>query len=161
MGAGSSGSIRKVAALGDRLLLDQFASVEEIGERIALFRAEVEAHGRKFDPMSVGVTRSLNVVATEEERERAMQARIAGRRRIDRLATRPDGHDAKAPTDAELRESPLYGTPDVIAGKLEALRDAGAEYVLLNSAGGLRSLRHFARDIMPAFSGRPSVPAAT
>ena len=30
-------------------------AVEEIGERIALFRAEVEARGGVFDPMSVGV----------------------------------------------------------------------------------------------------------
>src|SRR5262245_23886053 len=138
MGAGSAGSIRAVAALGDRLLLDQFASIGESGERLAPFRAEVDAHGRTFEPMSGGVTRSLNVVATDEELERAMQARIAGRRRIDRLANRPDGRDAKAPTDAELRASPLYGTPDVIAGKLEARSDAGAAYVLPNSARGLR-----------------------
>ena len=52
---------RGCAARGDSLLLDQFACVEEIGERIALFRAEVEARGRMFDPMSVGVTRSINV----------------------------------------------------------------------------------------------------
>src|SRR5437773_7715445 len=50
MGAGSPESIKKVAALGYNLLLDQHASVEEIGERIALYRAEVEARGRVFDP---------------------------------------------------------------------------------------------------------------
>jgi len=55
----------------------------------------------------------------------------------------------------------LYGTPDVIADKLQALRDVGVEYTLLNSAsGGLRSLRRFAHEIMPAFSGSP-VPAVT
>ena len=152
MGAGSPASIKKVAALGDRLLLDQFASVEEIGERIALYRADVEAQGRVFDPMSVGVTRSINVVSSNEDLERAMEARIAGRRRIDRLANRPDDPHAKVLTDAELRASALYGAPDAIAAKVQALRDVGVEYLLVNSAGGLRSLRRFAHEVMPAFA---------
>jgi alkanesulfonate monooxygenase SsuD/methylene tetrahydromethanopterin reductase-like flavin-dependent oxidoreductase (luciferase family) len=161
MGAGSPASIRKVASFGDSLLLDQFASVEEIGQRIALFKAEVEARGRVFDPMSVGVTRSVNVIDTEDELERAMQARIAGRRRIDRLANRPGDVESRALPDAELRASALYGTPDVVAAKVQALRDVGAEYLLLNSAGGgLRALRRFAREIMPAFSGLPALPTA-
>jgi len=32
------------------LLLDQYASIEQIRERIAIFKAEVEARGRMFDP---------------------------------------------------------------------------------------------------------------
>ena len=152
MGAGSPGSIRQVAAYGDNLLLDQFASVDEVRERVAIYRAEGEARGRTFDPMSVGVTRSINVTSTGDDLERAMQARIAGRRRIDRLANRPDAAPARALTDDELRASALYGTPDAIAGQIEALREAGAAYVLLNSAGGLPTIRRFAKELMPAFT---------
>ena len=47
-----------------------------------------------------------------------------------------------------------------IAEKLQALRDVGAEYVLLNSAGGPASLRRFAREVMPAFAGEPTPRAA-
>ena len=47
------------------------------------------------------------------------------------------------------------GPPDAIAAKVQALRDVGVEYLLVNSAGGLRSLRRFADEIMPAFSGSP------
>ena len=47
----------------------------------------------------------------------------------------------------------LYGTPDEICAKLEALHKAGAEYVLLTIPGGKEQLRRFARDIMPAFAG--------
>jgi alkanesulfonate monooxygenase SsuD/methylene tetrahydromethanopterin reductase-like flavin-dependent oxidoreductase (luciferase family) len=164
MGAGSPESIRKVAALGHGLLLDQFASVEQIGERIAVYRAELEARGRDFDPMRVGVTRSVNVVDTAAELEAALDARLAGRRRIDRLAQRPDGQNrASALSYADTREAAeagaLYGTPDEIAAKLQALRDVGAEYVLLNSAGGLPSLRRFAREVMPAFAGAPALTA--
>jgi hypothetical protein len=54
--------------------------------------------------------------------------------------------------------SAMYGCPDEIVVRLEALRDAGAGYVLLNgggSGGGARgrdSLRRFAHDIMPLFA---------
>src|SRR5438477_10572377 len=110
MGAASPESIKKVAALGYNLLLDQHASVEEIGERIALYRAEVEARGRTSDPISVGVTRSINVVRTAEELERALEVRIAGRRRTARLALPPDGkHPSVVRTFADTREAAEAG----------------------------------------------------
>src|SRR5204863_267031 len=64
MGGGRPVSIKRVAEHGCNLLLDQFAPIEQIGERVALFKAECEARGRRFDPMSVAVTRSINVVTT-------------------------------------------------------------------------------------------------
>jgi alkanesulfonate monooxygenase SsuD/methylene tetrahydromethanopterin reductase-like flavin-dependent oxidoreductase (luciferase family) len=153
MGAGSPESIKKVAAQGYKLLLDQYASVAEIGERIALFRSEVERHGRTFDPMMVGVTRSINVVNTQAELEKAFETRIAARRRIDRLTFRPDGNNERRMiSDEAIGAGALYGTPEAIAVKLEALRAAGAAYVLLNSAGGPASLRRFAREVRPAFA---------
>src|SRR5206468_6660436 len=88
MGAGSPESIKKVADLGYRLLLDQFAPIDQIGERIALYKAEVEARGRRFDPMSVGVTRSINVSMTAAERQKALETRMAARRRVHDLAQR-------------------------------------------------------------------------
>ena len=156
MGAGSPASIRKVAALGYNLLLDQFALVEDVAEKIALYRSEVEARGRAWDPLSVGVTRSVNIVDTAAERERAVEARLAGRRRIDRLALGPDGQGrARDLTAADAEAGALYGTVDEVAAKIEALRAVGAEYLLLNSAGGLPTIRRVAREIMPAFAGAP------
>lgn len=153
MGAGSAESIKKVAAQGYKLLLDQYASFQEIRERIALFKSEVEKQGRTFDPMSVGVTRSINVVNTPAELQKAFENRIAARRRIDRLTIRPDGKNARRMmSDEAICAGALYGTPDAIAAKLEVLRDAGAEYVLLNSAGGPPSLRRFAHEVRPAFA---------
>src|SRR5437763_16878041 len=69
MGAGRPQSIKKVAALGYNLLLDQFAPIEQIGDRIALYKTEVEALGRRFDPMTVAVTRSVHVAMTAAERQ--------------------------------------------------------------------------------------------
>lgn len=160
MGAGSPESIKKVAAHGYNLLLDQFASIEQIGEYIALFKAEVEARGRTFDPMSVAVTRSVNVVRTAAEYEQALETRMAGRRRVARLAQHPEGKNTGSVRSYDdSRESAaagaLYGTPDQISDKLQALRNVGAEYVLLNSQGGLASLRHFSQEVLPAFVGEP------
>jgi alkanesulfonate monooxygenase SsuD/methylene tetrahydromethanopterin reductase-like flavin-dependent oxidoreductase (luciferase family) len=145
-----------VAAQGYNLLLGQFSPLEQVREGIALFKAEVEAHGRTFDPMSVAVARSLNVVWTAAEYEQAIETRMAGRRRTQRLAQRPNFTDTREAAEAGT----LYGTPDVISAKLQELRDAGAEYVLLNSPGGLPSLRCFAQEVMPAFSGPPLLQAA-
>jgi hypothetical protein len=36
----------------------------------------------------------------------------------------------------------------------------GAEYVLLNSAGGIASLRRFAQEVMPAFASEPVLQSA-
>ena len=164
MGAGSPASIKKVAALGYNLLLDQFCPIEEIGERIALYRSEVEARGRRFDPLSVGVTRSVNLVETAEELQRALEMRLAGRRRVDALAERPDGANRSnvgfsSDTLEAAAAGALYGNPDEIATKLQALRDVGAEYVLLASQNGLPTLRRFARELMPTFAGEPLLPA--
>jgi alkanesulfonate monooxygenase SsuD/methylene tetrahydromethanopterin reductase-like flavin-dependent oxidoreductase (luciferase family) len=97
------------------------------------------------------VARSLYVVDTAEEYEQAIATRMAGRRRTQRLAQRPRFADTREAAEAGT----LYGSPDEISAKLQALRDVGAEYVLLNSPGGLPSLRRFAHEILPAFAGPP------
>jgi alkanesulfonate monooxygenase SsuD/methylene tetrahydromethanopterin reductase-like flavin-dependent oxidoreductase (luciferase family) len=152
------------AQRGYNLLLDQFASVDQIGERIALYKATVQAQGRRFDPLSVGVTRSVRVVATAAEREKAIEARVAAHHRIGLLA-HPDGQNkgsfnSYANTHEVAEAGALYGTPGEIMVKLQALRDAGAEYVLLNTAGGMQSLRRFALEVMPAFSRESAIRAA-
>jgi len=164
MGAGHPESIARVAERGHNLLLDQFSPIETIGERIQIFKREVEKRGRRFDPMSVAVTRSVNVVMTPEEKQKAVEARMAARLRTEQLAQRPDGQNTAsimsyAMTPDASEESALYGTPDEIMAKLERLRELGAAYVLLNSAGGRKTLQRFAKEIMPAFnsSGGPEM----
>jgi alkanesulfonate monooxygenase SsuD/methylene tetrahydromethanopterin reductase-like flavin-dependent oxidoreductase (luciferase family) len=158
MGAGRPESIKKVAARGYNLLLDQFAAFEQTIDRFKLFKAEVQTLGRPFDPSTVAVARSVNVVMTAAEREKAVEARLAARRRTERLAQRPDGQNkasimSYASTLEAAEAGTLYGSPDEIAAKLQMLRDAGVEYVLLNSVGGLETLRRFAREVLPAFAG--------
>jgi alkanesulfonate monooxygenase SsuD/methylene tetrahydromethanopterin reductase-like flavin-dependent oxidoreductase (luciferase family) len=158
MGAGSPDSIRKVAERGYNLLLDQFASIEAIGERVARFKAEVEKHGRTFNPMQVGVARAFYVAKDEADKEAALERRLVAQRRLTAISQRPDGNNkasilAFSDTREASEESALYGTPDQIAVKLERLRELGVEYILLNGGGPARdNLRRFARELMPAFS---------
>ncbi len=172
MGAGSERSIRRVAAQGYHLLLGQYASPANVAANIAIYRSEVEARGRIFDPMQVAVTRAFFVCDTAAEREAAMERRLANRLRQLKLATTPDGTvhggpdratgDPKAVNEA----SAMYGNPDHIALRLDQLRAAGAGYVLINGGGsgggsrGRSSLRRFAREVMPHFADASAPRAA-
>jgi alkanesulfonate monooxygenase SsuD/methylene tetrahydromethanopterin reductase-like flavin-dependent oxidoreductase (luciferase family) len=58
---------------------------------------------------------------------------------------------------AENAESALFGTPDEIMRKLDALRQGGVEYVIINFGGSRENIRRFARDIMSAFADEPQL----
>lgn len=148
MGAGSPASIKQVAEKGLNMLLGQFDSLEQISQAIALFKAEVEARGRPFDPRRVAVARSVNIVDSKAGYEQAIETRMAARRRTQNLARRPNFRDTREAAEAGT----LYGAPDEVRAKLQALRDVGVEYVLLNSPSGLPTLRRFAKEVMPAFA---------
>ena len=174
MGAASEKSIKQVAARGFNLLLDQFALPEEIAERIALFKSEVEARGRRFDPMDVGVARAFYVAATGSDKEAALQRRLDARLRQLEVAKQPGASgdqgwrfkSSYAENAAVNEASAIYGAPEEIIDRLESLREAGAGYVLLNGGGsgggerGRESLRRFAREVMPALSDKPPLRVA-
>jgi alkanesulfonate monooxygenase SsuD/methylene tetrahydromethanopterin reductase-like flavin-dependent oxidoreductase (luciferase family) len=165
--AASEASIRKAAARGFNLILDQYASPAAIGERIALYRAEREAHGRGFHPMQVVVARQLYVAKDAADRDAALARQAEYTRRtvaVSRAPSRTGGSHVLAYADGAgtTEAHALYGTPDEICAKLEAVNKAGADYLALTIAGGVQQLRRFAREIMPAFSAppRPAVTAA-
>ncbi len=105
--------------------------------------------------MTVAVARSVNIVDTRDDYEKAMETRMAARRRTQNLAHRPNFRDTREAAEAGT----LYGTPDEVAEKLQGLKDSGVEYVLLNSPAGLPTLERFAKEVMPAFAGETAVPA--
>jgi alkanesulfonate monooxygenase SsuD/methylene tetrahydromethanopterin reductase-like flavin-dependent oxidoreductase (luciferase family) len=118
----------------------------------------VEALGRRFDPMDVGVARAFYVAKDAEDKRKAVEARLANQRRMTELAAAPGAvKSSMLSFDYTLdaaEESAMYGTPDEIAAKLDRLRAAGIEHVLLNGAGGaVANLRRFAHEVMPAYSG--------
>ena len=155
MGAGSPRSITQVADYGFDMLLGQYDSFETIVEEVNLFKSLVEAKGETFDPMRVGVARSVNIVDTKAEYDAAIDARMAGRRRTQNLAQRPDFEDTRE--IAEL--GTIYGTPAQVSEKIQDLKDAGIEYILLNCPAGIETLRRFAKEVMPAFADSAKVTA--
>jgi alkanesulfonate monooxygenase SsuD/methylene tetrahydromethanopterin reductase-like flavin-dependent oxidoreductase (luciferase family) len=164
--AASDASIRRAAARGYNLILDQYASVDAIARRIALYRAEREAHGRGFDPMQVTVARQVYVADSRAEAEAVLARQAVYTKRtvdVSRAPGRAGGSHvlAYADTAGGTEANALYGTADEICTQLAALERAGAEYLLLTIPGGKAQLRRFARDVMPAFavsSGRVRPP---
>jgi len=165
--AGSEPSIRRAAARGFNLILDQYASAAQIGERIAIYKAERKRNGLAFDPMQVVVARQLYVAKNEADKQAALARQAAyTRRMVDVSRTpgqaKPGSHLlAYADKAGGTEENALFGTPDEICAMLEALQKAGADYVLLTVSGGVAQLRRFATEIMPSLArSAPTADAA-
>jgi alkanesulfonate monooxygenase SsuD/methylene tetrahydromethanopterin reductase-like flavin-dependent oxidoreductase (luciferase family) len=163
--AGNPQSIRNAAARGFNLILDQYASPSVLSERIAIYRAEREARGLCFAPGQVAVARQLYVAKDKADKEAALAKQAQYTQRTITSARPPDGKTgshvlAYADKAGATEENAMFGTPDEIAGMLEALRTAGVTYILLTISGGADQLRRFAREIMPAFADAPAARAA-
>ena len=141
---------------GHNRILDQCGSIGQTGGRLALYRRELEARGRKFEPMGVTVARDMFVAYNATEKDAAIARNKQFHQRILNVARAPDRAGgshilAYSHSDEQEQTSPLIGTPDEICAKLEGLRDVGVRYVILGG-GSRESLKRFARDIMPAFA---------
>ena len=163
--AGNPVSIKRAAARGFSLILDQYASPTTLGERITIYKAEREANGLGFDPMQVAVARQLYVAKNKADKDAALIRQAEYTRRTIDVSRHPSAKAgshvlAYADRAGATEENALYGTPDEIAEMIDALRDNGVAYVLLTVAGGVDQLRRFAREIMPAFVREPAARAA-
>ena len=159
IGAASDASITKAGEDGFHLLLDQFASVENAGKRIATYRQAIESKGHKFNPHHVGLTRALHLAMNKDEREEQIRQRAAFVMAAGALAANPNAPPAGpgVPTSLEgvrkaTEESGIIGPPEEMITRLKALQAVGIEYVLLMDVSGSRkTLRTFAKEVMPAF----------
>jgi len=167
MGAGSPEAIERAGREGFNLLLDQIAPIELIIERVAIYRAAVEKAGRRFDGMQIGVTRALQIVRTEEERNQAFALRRKTLAAIGPLARGPGAEryrNAASFADADLasENAALIGTPEQIIAQLRQLQVGGVEYVLLiDVTGSKATLSTFADEIRPQLEqSAPALSAA-
>jgi alkanesulfonate monooxygenase SsuD/methylene tetrahydromethanopterin reductase-like flavin-dependent oxidoreductase (luciferase family) len=163
--AGSEASIRRAAARGFNLILDQYASAQALGERIRIYRAERAARGLASSPAQVAVARQLYIARDADDTRAALTRQAAYTQRTVDVSRAPDARRgshvlAYADKAGGTEENALYGTPDEICAGLAALRDAGVDYVLLTVQGGREQVRRFARDVMPAFAGAAAAAAA-
>jgi probable F420-dependent oxidoreductase len=155
LAAGSPDSIRRAAREGFNLLLDQLGSTGLTIERVRLFREECERVGRHYDPSMVAAARALQMVHNETEREEAYATRAQTWRVIGDLA-----RGELPPDDVRKDDSPLLGTPEEIAAKLERLRAGGVETVLLvDPKASVAGLRAFAQEVMPRFAAERTAAA--
>ena len=148
MGAGSPRSVKQVAQLGFNMLLGQYDSFDMIVDEIAMYKSEIESLGRTFDPMSVAVARSVNIVNSNHDYEEAMNNRMAARRRTQEHALQSSFQDTREATEAGT----IYGSLEHVTKEIQTLRDVGIEYVLLNCPAGISTLRRFAKDVIPSFA---------
>jgi alkanesulfonate monooxygenase SsuD/methylene tetrahydromethanopterin reductase-like flavin-dependent oxidoreductase (luciferase family) len=149
-------SVRKAAGLGANLLLDQFACADAIGERIALFKAECEAHDRVFDPMEVAVARNLFVASDKDDATAALARQASTHRRMIKRSRDPDGSKrshimAYADEAGATEANALFGPPHEIIAGLHALHAVGVRYVLISGQDITHNMRRFATQVMPAF----------
>src|SRR5467141_3662136 len=167
MGAGSANSVHEVVRRGYNMLLGQHSLAEETLSQVAQFRSEVEALGRPFNPLQVGVARAVHIAKDAADKAAAIERRYQGHMRVNALARRPEGEtraryilDDEKEARHESAESALFGTPDEIMRKLETLQQGGVEYVIINFGGSREQIRRFAREIMPAFADEPALALA-
>lgn len=143
--AASEASVRRAAMWRHNLILDQYASVSQIAERIGW-----------FGDGEVAVARQVYVAHSRAEAEEALARQAAlTRRTIDVSRSAQSGRGAHVLGYADTEEHALFGTPDEICDGLATLRATGVDYVLVNLAGGRRQLQRFAHEvIIPATSSR-------
>jgi alkanesulfonate monooxygenase SsuD/methylene tetrahydromethanopterin reductase-like flavin-dependent oxidoreductase (luciferase family) len=157
LAAGSAASISACARRGFNLLLDQFASPQQIGERIALYRRELEAAGHVFEPMRVAVARNIFVARDAAEKLEAVRRQAQIHERLLSLSrgseSRPGSHILGYADSPEVRDRhSLIGTAEEVVEGLAVLEKAGVAYVLLFGQGSRDNLRRFAETVMPKFA---------
>jgi len=157
LGAGSEESIRRAAHEGYNLLLDQLGPIDLTITRVAAFREECSRVGRRFDPLTIGVTRGLQLLRDESERAASTATRFDVLKAIGGLA-RGAGADTyhrigEQSSPQEFDDAALLGTPDQIVARLKRLEAGGVALVLLvDPRPSIENLRFFAREIMPEFT---------
>ncbi len=163
VGAQSPNSIRYAAENGFNLLLGQAGSPDVVAEAIGVYRRAVEAQGRVFDPMNVGLTRALHIAMNAEERAAAHELRATFMHNVQVLSLSPTGESPSLGrprrflTREEMHKATesdaLLGPPDEIIARLKRLEAGGVRYVMVIDVGGsFDHLRTFAREVMPEFS---------
>ena len=86
--AGSEASIRRAAQRGFNLILDQYASPQVLGQRIALYRAEREAAGLQGSAR-IAVARQAYVANDRADAEAALERQAAWTRRTVEVSRAP------------------------------------------------------------------------
>jgi alkanesulfonate monooxygenase SsuD/methylene tetrahydromethanopterin reductase-like flavin-dependent oxidoreductase (luciferase family) len=120
-----------------------------------------------FRPTDVVVARDVHIAKDKADKLAALERNVKSRQRILAVArdpSRPGGsHQLAYQHTPEATEAvALYGSPDEVMERIEALRAVGVHYVLASfGASSRESLRRFAREVAPAFADGETEAAAS
>ena len=161
--AGSETSIRRAAARGFNLILDQYASAQQIAERIGFYKAERKAQGFGFDPMQVAVARQLYVAKDEADKQAALARQAVYTQRTVDVSRKPEAKAARMCSPMPTRPAAPRSTRSTARRTKSAKTSTPCgkpawPMCCSPSPAAARSCAVSRREIMPAFAG--STPAA-
>jgi alkanesulfonate monooxygenase SsuD/methylene tetrahydromethanopterin reductase-like flavin-dependent oxidoreductase (luciferase family) len=152
--SGSRKGIESAAERGFNLLLDPYATFDQIAERVSWYRHKQAELETAILPYTVAVARPVYLVSDDAERDRVLSRRQNLVGAVARLAAgqgAPQGTLAAGimgTTRETMEDGALVGDARECAERVERLRSDGVDYVLL-AAESAHELRGFARDVMP------------
>jgi alkanesulfonate monooxygenase SsuD/methylene tetrahydromethanopterin reductase-like flavin-dependent oxidoreductase (luciferase family) len=174
--ASSPSSMDRIARNHWHLLIGQGLTLQQVGEQVAYFRQAVEKARGVYDPYRVKVARAMYTAPTPEQARREAEAPFMWfkmtadevsappQRRTDLLPDNFARYRRRFASEASFNYQDmvdrviLFGSPEQVAERVEALRQAGVEsLILFVNFGGIDSqkvkdsLELFATEVMPRF----------
>jgi F420-dependent oxidoreductase-like protein len=125
-GSGERRTLKIVAKYGDACNI--FGSVETVKRKLEVLREHCRSVGRDYDSI---VKSKLGHIVIDKDKERVMEA-------------------IKGIPEDRRREYAIYGTPEEVRRQVQAFRDAGIEYLIVNLEPDreLQALELFANEVV-------------
>jgi alkanesulfonate monooxygenase SsuD/methylene tetrahydromethanopterin reductase-like flavin-dependent oxidoreductase (luciferase family) len=174
--ASSPGSMDRIAQNDWNLLIGQGLTLQQVGEQVGYFRHAIEKARGVYAPDRVKVARAMYTAPTPEQARREAEAPFMWfKRTADEVSAPPERRTDLLPDNFEryrrrfaaeaafdyqdmVDQVILFGSPEQVAERVEALRQAGVEsLILFVNFGGIESqkvkdsLALFATEVMPQF----------
>lgn len=155
MAGGSPGGIAFISSKNYNLMLDQLATVQQVKDRIGMYLDGLEKIGQPRDSTRCVVARSVTIVKTEAERQKALERRRETFKRIGAIAVHGTPGAAPQPVsqadpDLATDDSALMGSPQEIVDRIGALAEAGTGYILITLPSITPEyMQQFAEEILP------------
>jgi len=155
LAGGSPQGIAFIASKNYNLMLDQLATVAQVRERVGAYLDGLEKIGKPRDSTRCAIARSVTIIRTEAERQKALERRRETFKRIGAIAVHGTPGETPQPVsqadpDLATDDSALMGTPQEIVDRIGVLAEAGAGYILISMPSITpEAMQQFAEEILP------------
>ena len=156
-GAASQASIEFAATQGLRLFLDQIATFDEIEQRVKWYRAAQAAAGHPNKPNDIALTRPLLLTDKRHTREALLTSHLQTMERLASTARSDRNPFYSNPDERKLRaeNGAVLGDAQECIERTQRIAECGVSTILFTRTPP-NALRHFADQVMPAFSNAAS-----